>query len=132
MRTKTLLMVLVLSVVLAIPAWAKTLRFAFQGDAKSMDPYSLNETFQLGFLNNIYEGLIQRGPDLEIKPSLAEKWEVMEPTRWRFYLRKGVKFHDGSPFTADDVIFSATRVRAKGSDLKTRIAADTKVVKVDD
>ncbi|HEA65844.1 MAG TPA: ABC transporter substrate-binding protein [Desulfobacterales bacterium] len=132
MRTKTLLMVLVLSVVLALPAWAKTLRFAFQGDAKSMDPYSLNETFQLGFLNNIYEGLIQRAPNLDIKPSLAESWEVMEPTRWRFYLRKGVKFHDGSPFTADDVIFSATRVRAKGSDLKTRIAADTKVVKVDD
>ncbi|KKK61353.1 hypothetical protein LCGC14_3015180, partial [marine sediment metagenome] len=124
--------VLVLSVVLALPAGAKTLRFAFQGDAKSMDPYSLNETFQLGFLNNIYEGLIQRAPNLDIKPSLAESWEVMEPTRWRFYLRKGVKFHDGSPFTADDVIFSATRVRAKGSDLKTRIAADTKVVKVDD
>jgi peptide/nickel transport system substrate-binding protein len=132
MRVKTLLMVVALSVALASPVWAKTLKFAFQGDARSMDPYSLNETFQLGFANNIYEGLIQRGPNLEIKPSLAEKWEVMEPTRWRFYLRKGVKFHDGSPFTADDVIFSATRVRAKGSDLKTRIAADTKVVKVDD
>ena len=132
MRRKTLLMVLVLSLAFALPAWSKTLRFAFQGDARSMDPYSLNESFQLGFLGNIYEGLIQRAPDLEILPSLAEKWEVMEPTRWRFYLRKDVKFQDGGPFTADDVIFSATRVRAKGSDLKTRLASDTKVVKVDD
>lgn len=132
MRTKTLLLVLVLSVALALPAGAKTLRFAFQGDAKSMDSYSLNETFVLGFTGNIYEGLIRRGPNLEIEPSLAERWEVLNPLQWRFYLRKGVKFHDGTPFTADDVIFSAKRVRAKGSDLKTRLAADVKVVKVDD
>jgi len=132
MRIKTLLIVMLLSVALALPAGAKTLKFAFQGDAKSMDPYSLNETFQLGFLGNIYEGLIRRAPNLDIEPSLAERWEVMEPTRWRFYLRKGVKFHDGSPFTADDVVFSADRVRAKSSDLKTRLSDDTKVVKVDD
>jgi len=132
MRTKTLLMVLVLSVAVASPGWSKTLKFAFQGDVRSMDPYSLNETFQLGFLGNIYEGLIRRRPDLKIEPSLAESWQVVEPTRWRFKLRKGVKFHDGSPFTADDVIFSANRVRAKTSDLKTRIGADVKVVKVDD
>jgi len=132
MRIKTLLVVLLLSVVLALPAGAKTLRFGFQGDIKSFDPYELNETFTLGFLNNVFEGLIQRGPNLEIKPSLAVKWEVMEPTRWRFYLRKGVKFHDGTPFTADDVIFSADRVRAKGSDLMSRLSNDTKVVKVDD
>lgn len=116
----------------AIPAQAKTLKFAFQGDAKSFDPYHFNETFQLGMQGNIYDGLIRRGPNLEIEPALAERWEVMEPMRWRFYLRKGVKFHDGTPFTADDVVFSAERVRAKSSDLKTRLAADTKVVKVDD
>jgi peptide/nickel transport system substrate-binding protein len=132
MRTKTLLIVLVLSVALTLPAGAKTLKFAFQGDARSMDPYSLNETFQLGYLGNIYEGLIRRGPNLEIEPALAVRWEVLEPTRWRFYLRKGVKFHNGTAFTADDVVFSAERVRAKTSDLKVRLAADTKVVKVDD
>lgn len=111
---------------------AETLRFAFQGDANSMDPYNLNETFTLGFLGNIYEGLIRRNANLEIEPALAESWEIIEPTRWRFHLRKGVKFHDGTPFTADDVLFSADRVRADGSDLKTRLSADTKVVKVDD
>ena len=113
-------------------AAAKELRYAFQGSLSSLDPYALNETFTLGYLGNIYEGLIRRGADLGIEPALAEKWEIVEPTRWRFHLRKGVKFHDGSTFSADDVVFSANRVRADGSDLKTRISQDTKVVKVDD
>ena len=117
---------------MAMPASAATLRFAFQGDLKALDPYTLNETFTLGMLGNVYEGLTKRGPDLEIIPGLAEKWEVLEPTRWRFHLRKNVKFHNGEPFTADDVVFSAERVRAKGSDLTTRLPADAKVVKVDD
>ena len=82
-------------------------------------------------LGNVYEGLIRRGPNLDIQPALAERWEILEPTRWRFYLRKGVKFHNGNAFDADDVVFSATRVRADGSDLKTRIRAQVKVVKVD-
>ena len=59
----------------------------------------------------------QRGKDLAIGPGLAERWEVAEPTRWRFYLRKGVKFQNGDDFTADDVIFSAERVRAAGFEL---------------
>ena len=132
MRKKTLFLLLLLSVAIALPAGAKTLKFAFQGDVQSMDPYNLNETFHLGFWSNVYDGLIRRGPNLEIEPALAERWEVMEPTRWRFYLRKGVKFHDGTPFTADDVVFSATRVRHPDSDLRVRLKADTQVVKVDD
>ncbi|MGD9065488.1 MAG: ABC transporter substrate-binding protein [Desulfobacterales bacterium] len=132
MRKKTLFLVLLLSVAIALPAGAKTLKFAFQGSLDSIDPYYLNETFHLGTQGNVFEGLIRRGPNLEIEPALAERWEVMEPTRWRFYLRKGVKFHDGTPFTADDVVFSATRVRHPDSDLRVRISADTKVVKVDD
>src|SRR5262249_41038630 len=83
------------------PADAATFRFGFQGDLKSLDPYSLNETFTLGVLGNVYEGLTKRGPKLEIIPGLAERWEVLEPTRWRFHLRKGVKFHNGEDFTAD-------------------------------
>ena len=95
-----------------------TFKYAFQGSLKSLDPYSLNETFTLGTLTNVYEGLTRRGPNLEIQPALAESWEVVEPNRWRFKLRQGVKFHNGNDFTADDVIFSADRVRAEGSDLK--------------
>ncbi|MCP4182179.1 MAG: ABC transporter substrate-binding protein [Hyphomicrobiales bacterium] len=111
---------------------AETLKYAFQGSLKSLDPYSLNETFTLGFLGNVYEGLIRRGPDLNIQPALATSWEVLEPTKWRFHLRRGVKFHNGNDFNADDVIFSADRVRAEGSDLTTRIPKDAKFVKVDD
>jgi len=117
----------------ATPVAAKTLRYANQGDLKSLDPYTLNETTTHAHLGHVYEGLIKRGKDLSIQPGLAEKWEVSDDgLRWRFTLRKGVKFHNGEDFTADDVVFSATRVRAEGSNLTTRIAKDVKVVKVDD
>ncbi|WP_293722633.1 ABC transporter substrate-binding protein [Stappia sp.] len=113
-------------------AQAETLKFAFQGTLNQLDPYSLNETFTLSSLGNTYEGLTRRGPDLEIEPALAESWEIVDDNRWRFHLRKGVKFHNGNDFTADDVIFSADRVRSEGSDLTTRINAQVKVEKVDD
>jgi peptide/nickel transport system substrate-binding protein len=113
-------------------AQAETLKFAFQGTLNQLDPYSLNETFTLSSLGNTYEGLTRRGPDLSIEPALAESWEIVDDNRWRFHLRKGVKFHNGNDFTADDVIFSADRVRSEGSDLTTRINAQVKVEKVDD
>src|ERR1700716_912781 len=114
------------------PAAAQTLRYANQGDLKSLDPHTLNETTTHAHLGQVYEGLIARDKDLKIIPALAESWEIPEPTRWRFHLRKNVKFQNGDPFTTDDVVFSAERVQAKGSNLQTRIAADAKVVKVDD
>ena len=55
---------------------AATFRFAFQGDLKSLDPYSLNESFTLGMLGNVYEGLTKRDKDLKIIPGLAERWET--------------------------------------------------------
>src|SRR5712675_1972489 len=114
------------------PASAQILRYANQGDLKSLDPYTLKETTTIAHHAHVYEGLVTRGKDLKIVPALAESWETPEPTRWRFHLRKGVKFHNGDPFTADDVVFSAERVRKKGSNMQTRLAADVKVVKVDD
>ncbi len=110
----------------------KTLRFAFQGTLNALDPYSLNETFTLGMLGNVYEGLTKRDKDLTIIPGLAESWETIDPLTWRFKLRQGVKFANGNDFTADDVLFSAERVRADGSDLKTRLPADAEFVKIDD
>lgn len=121
-----------LSVMAGGSASAETLKYAFQGTLKLLDPYSLNETFTLGTLGNVYEGLTRRNENLEIIPGLAESWEVVDSKRWRFHLRKGVKFHNGNDFTADDVVFSADRVRSEASDLKTRISADVKVEKVDD
>src|SRR6201747_2916238 len=114
------------------PASAQTLRYANQGDLKSLDPNTLKETTTIAHHGHIYEGLVTRDKDLKIIPALAESWEPPEPTRWRFHLRKGVKFHNGDPFTADDVLFSAERVRAKGSNFTTIIPNDAKAVKIDD
>jgi peptide/nickel transport system substrate-binding protein len=112
-------------------ASAKTLRFASQGDALSMDPHSLNEAVQLGLLNNVYEGLVTRGRDLKVGPALAVRFTTVAPTVWRFELRKNVSFHDGTPFGADDVVFSLDRARSDGSDLRSQTASIKEVRKVD-
>ena len=101
--------------VAALPASSQTLRYANQGDLKSLDPYTLRESTTSAHHGHVYDGLVARDKNLKLVPALAESWETPEPTRWRFHLRKNVKFHDGSDFTADDVIFSANRVRAPGS-----------------
>ena len=117
----------------AQPAAAETLRFAFQADVHSLDPHTLNETFTLGFHGNIHEGLVRRGPNLEIEPALAESWEITDdPTRWRFYLREGVTFHNGNTFNADDVIFSYERSQSEGSDVGSKIPGIVEIVKIDD
>jgi peptide/nickel transport system substrate-binding protein len=116
----------------ALPASAQTLRYANQGELKSLDPYTLKETTTIAHHAHVYEGLIARDKELKIIPALAESWETPSPTKWRFHLRKGVKFHNGDPFTADDVLFSADRVRAKGSNFLSNVPADAKFTKVDD
>src|SRR6202790_5403964 len=114
------------------PDWSEALTHAHPGDLHPLGGYTLKETTTIAHHAHIYEGLTTRDKDLKIIPALAESWETPEPTRWRFHLRKGVKFHNGDPFTADDVIFSADRVRAKGSNFLTNVPADAKFVKVDD
>jgi peptide/nickel transport system substrate-binding protein len=110
----------------------KTLRTADQGDAVSMDPHSLNETTQLGFTGNVYEPLVTRDAQLKLAPSLATAWKQVSPTVWRFELRRGVAFHDGSPFTADDVVFSFQRAADPGSDMRGVVGPVKEVRKVDD
>ncbi|MBB4265152.1 ABC transporter substrate-binding protein [Roseospira visakhapatnamensis] len=116
----------------AAPASAETFRWAFQGDFQALEPYVLNETHTLGVLGNIFEGLVRRDRDLGIEPALAESWEILDDTTWRFHLRQGVVFHNGNPFTADDVVFSLARAAAEGSDMSSRVAAVAEVRKVDD
>lgn len=110
---------------------AATFRWASDGDLQSLDPYTRNETFQLAFLSNVYEPLVRRDRNLKLQPALAERWEQVSPVLWRFYLRKGVKWQDGSPFTADDVVFSAVRVRAPTSMIRVVLARVREVRKVD-
>jgi peptide/nickel transport system substrate-binding protein len=111
---------------------AKTIRIGNQGDALSMDPHSLNESLQLSVTGNVYEPLVGRNKDLSLAPALATKWSQPTPNIWRFELRKGVVFHDGTPFTADDVIFSFARASGDGSDMKSYTNDFKEVRKVDD
>ncbi len=107
----------------AQPASAKTFRWAADGAVVSVDPYARNETFLLSFLGNIYEPLVERGRDLKIGPALATSWTQTTPDTWRFTLRPGVTFQDGSPFTAADVLFSLERARAPGSKVAGMLAS---------
>ena len=111
---------------------AQTIRIANQGDALSLDPHSLNESLQLSTDANVYETLVGRNKDLSVAPLLATSWKQTSPTVWRFELRKGVKFHDGTPFTADDVIFSFARASGEGSDLKSNTTDIKEVRKAGD
>lgn len=80
------------------------------GDTLSMDPYVYNETISNAVLQHMYEGLVMTDGDLNIIPGLASEWELSDDLMtWTFYLREGVKFHNGNDFTADDVIFSLQR-----------------------
>jgi peptide/nickel transport system substrate-binding protein len=119
MKTKTTLLYAALLFAFAGAASAQMVRVANQGDALSMDPHSLNESLQLSVTSNVYEPLIGRNKDLSLAPALATAWKQTSPTVWRFELRKGVQFHDGSPFTADDVLFSFARTQVDGSDMKS-------------
>ena len=116
----------------ALVGHAQTIRIANQGDALSMDPHSLNESLQLSTTSNVYEPLVGRNKDLSLAPALATAWKQTAPTVWRFELRKGVQFHDGTPFTADDVVFSFARMKGDGSDMKATNSDVKEVRKIDD
>jgi len=71
----------------AVPSQAATFRWANDGDANSMDPYTRNETFLLTFMQNVYDPLVRRDRNLKVEPALAERWEQPDATTWRFHLR---------------------------------------------
>jgi peptide/nickel transport system substrate-binding protein len=113
-------------------AGAATLKIGNQGDALSMDPHSLSESLQISVNENVYESLVTRGRDYKLAPALATSWKQTAPTVWHFDLRKGVQFHDGTPFTADDVIFSFERIRSDGSDMQIYVSPIKEVKKIND
>jgi peptide/nickel transport system substrate-binding protein len=83
----------------------------------SEDGYRTDERANVGFypLNtNIFESLVYMTPDYQIEPMLAESWEFVEPNTWRISLRQGVKFHDGSDFTAEAVKYTMDRIASNG------------------
>lgn len=86
-----------------------TLTIARPTDAVGLDPKVETTSPGNWVMSNIYENLVKLDTDLTFQPALAESWEQVEPDRWRFNLRQGVKFHDGTDFTAEAVKFSIER-----------------------
>ena len=118
---------------IAAGAHAETFRWAGTTDPQTMDPHAVNSAPVLGFLNNVYEGLVRRGRDMSIEPALATRWEpIGDGAGWRFFLRQGVTFHDGNAFDADDVIFSYERASSEASDVGSWFATVSDMVKVDE
>ena len=113
-------------------AGAATFRWAGVGDVSSLDPYARAETFLLTFTGNVYEPLVRRGKDLKLEPGLAVEWAMTAPTTWTFKLRPNVRFQDGSPLTADDVVFSLQRAAGKGSNLLAYFSTTKAIRKVND
>jgi peptide/nickel transport system substrate-binding protein len=99
----------VLAVALAASAYAQELRIGTAADVSSMDPHAINiaPNNQIGW--HVYDALVNVDADVKLVPGLATSWRAVDPTTWEFKLRRNVKFHDGSPFTAEDVIFSMER-----------------------
>ena len=116
----------------ASTARAATFRWANDGDVNAMDPATRQETVQLSFLANIYEPLVRRNAKLGLEPALAVSWEQTSPTVWRFHLRPGVKWQDGSPFTADDVVFTLKRIQAPNSSMRAPMSPVKEARKIDD
>jgi len=126
---KKLLFLLLFAV---LPVQATTLRWAAQNDILTFDPHSQNHTTTITLVMHVYESLTRYGKKYDIEPSLATGWKEISPTQWRFNLRKNVKFHDGTPFTADDVVFSYGRIKQPQGTMQIYVDGVKEVRKIDD
>jgi peptide/nickel transport system substrate-binding protein len=135
-RSRAQLMLGAAAIALAMTsaASAETLRWARVADALTLDPHSQNEGPTSTLLHHVYETLVRRDTDGSLQPRLATEWFIHpdDPTVWVFKLREGVTFHDGSPFTAEDVVFSMERVRHESSGFRALHSAVTGATAVDD
>lgn len=83
------------------------LRFSLGGEVSILNPILSTDTASSAVEGAIFTGMVKVNEKLEMVPDLAERWTVSgDGKTWTFYLRKDVKWHDGSPFTADDVVFT--------------------------
>jgi peptide/nickel transport system substrate-binding protein len=102
------------AVAVAGPAAAENvLRWASVGGALTADPHAMDEIQTTAQLRQVYEYLIGYDSNLDLVPQLATAWRLVDPTTWEFQLRPDVRFHDGTPFTAADVVFSFGRAKTE-------------------
>jgi len=132
MRHLALAFAFLASLLFAVPAPAKALRFASAFDPQSMDPHALALLYQSRVVSQIYDSLVNRDREFKLEPSLALSWRRVDARTWRFALRPNVRFHDGTPFTADDVVFSIERALAKTSQRAFQLRGVTGARKVDE
>jgi peptide/nickel transport system substrate-binding protein len=115
------------------PAQAKTFKWSSASDIPTLDIHSQNNALGNGVHAAIYDSLVYyNSQTFRPEAQLATAWKEISPTQVRFTLRTGVKFSDGTPFTADDVVFSITRAMAKTSNYAVYTQGIDKVVKVND
>jgi len=95
---------------LALPGAAQTLTVGTRAGPESVDPHFTASGTHAEALKHVFDTLVWSGDKLQLEPRLAESWKPLDDTTWEFKLRKGVKFHDGSDFTAEDVKFSIERI----------------------
>jgi len=108
-------------------SFAKMIKWSMQGDSLTLDPHAQNEGPTTMVSRQIYEALVTRGLDMSIGPQLATEWKTTNPTTWVFTLREDVVFHDGTPMTSEDVVFSLLRAQQPTSDFKEYISTVTSV-----
>ena len=127
-------MLAVAAAALSVPATAdaKTLKWSSQGDIATFDPYAHTESFTSNMHHHVYDPLVRRDRNLQIEPALATKWSSVAPDRWRFELRRGVKFHNGNAFTAADVVASITRLLDPDARARGNLSNVAKAEQVDD
>ncbi len=113
-------------------ASAQTLRWATAGDPLTLDPYAQNESLTNSINGQVYQFLVGRDKMLAFVPELATSWKQDSPLKWTFKLRPGVKFHDGRPLTADDVVFSLNRAKQPTSQIAVYANALGEAKKIDD
>ena len=116
---------------LPLVACAKTLRYASQDDPQTLDPHSANLLSTSRVTGNLYETLVWRDKDWKVIPWLATSWTQPNERTWRFRLREGVRFHDGSVLSADDVVFSVERALSPTSQWRVALQGVEKAVRVD-
>ena len=129
---RTLRATLAAILVAALPLHAKTLRWSATGDASTQDPHAEAELFTQIANQQVYDALVRYDTKLHLSPSLATQWKATGPRTWVFKLRRGVKFTDGTPFTADDVVFSYERASSSGSTYKLYARQAGRPRKIDD
>lgn len=119
-----------LALTAALPATAADFKFAGPLDAYTLDPHAVSNTLVFAVLHNVYESLVQRGPDLSLQGVLATEWSQVDDLTWEFKLRPDVKFSNGNVFNADDVVFSFDRAKKGG--VSSHLSDVERIEKVDD